>query len=55
MLRNGSSRDDVELALTEQNNLVTQFLSLLLKEEKRQAGERSNDDGITITDTQCTR
>ena len=53
LLRNESSREVVNAALTEQNTIVSQFVTLLIKEEEKQAGDRRNTADITITDTQC--
>ena len=53
LLGNEATRDTVQLAVVEQNTVVTQFVSLLLKEEKRQAGDDKKDSNITITGTQC--
>jgi hypothetical protein len=53
MLNDGTSREVVVAALGEQNGIVGQFLTLLLKEEDRQSDERKKDEGITITDTAC--
>ena len=53
LLRNETTRDVVQLAVVEQNTVVTQFVSLLLKEEKKQEEGRKKDIAITITDTQC--
>jgi hypothetical protein len=51
LLGSESTRDKVMLALAEQDGTVTQFLTLLLQEEKRQGG--GGDGSITITDTAC--
>ena len=53
LLRNETSRDLVQGALSEQNGVVARFVTVLLKEEDRQASVRKKDDAITITDTQC--
>ena len=53
LLRNETSRDLVRGALAQQDGVVTQFMTLLLKEEDRQASAHRKDDAITITDTQC--
>ena len=55
LLRNEVTRDLVQLAVTEQQNVVTTFVSLVLKEEKRQAGDEKKDSAVTsnVTATQC--
>ena len=55
LLRNDASRAQVQLAVAEQETVVTRFVSLLLKEEERQAGGPKKDSAVrsTITDTQC--
>ena len=54
LLRDEESRDNVVRAITEQQSVVTQFVSLLSQEEKRQAGDDKKDSAIVIiTDTQC--
>ena len=49
LLQGTGNRDQVSLALTEQNSVFTQFRSLLPKNDDRTGGK----DDITITDTQC--
>jgi len=49
LLQGAGNRDQVLLALTEQNSVFTQFRSLLPKDEERAGGR----DDITVTDTQC--
>jgi hypothetical protein len=51
LLRNEASRGTVVAALEEQTGVVVDFLTLLLKEEQRQAGNGKH--AIVITDTQC--
>ena len=53
LLRDEESRDNVVRAVTEQQSVVMQFVSLLLKEEKRQSEDGKKDSAITFTDTQC--
>jgi hypothetical protein len=53
MLNDGTPREVVVAALGEQNSIVGQFVTLLLKEEDRQSDGRKNIEGITITDTAC--
>lgn len=53
LLRNEASREQVQLAVAEQETVVTKFVSLLLKEEERQADDRKKEPAITVTDTQC--
>ena len=53
LLRNETSRDLVQGAVSEQAGVVARFVTLLLKEEDRQASAHKKDDAITITDTQC--
>jgi hypothetical protein len=44
----------VQLAVAEQQNVVTTFVSLLIKEETKQtADEKKDKNAITVTDTQC--
>ena len=52
LLRNEVSREQVQSVVTQQDSLVTQFVTLLRREETKQAEERQKD-AITITDTQC--
>ena len=49
-LDNGTTSDRVGAALGEQNTIVTQFQTLIRKEE---VARRKNDEAITITDTAC--
>jgi hypothetical protein len=51
LLRNEGARSTVVAALEEQNGLVVDFLTLLLKEEERQGAD--GKPAIAITDTQC--
>ena len=55
LLRSEVSRDAVQLAVAQQDSVVTQFVSLLLKAETLQAtpGKKDGDAAITITGTQC--
>ncbi|MCY7318689.1 MAG: hypothetical protein LH617_08160 [Ramlibacter sp.] len=53
LLRDEESRDNVVRAVAEQQSVVTQFVSLLLQEEKRQSEDGKKDSAITFTDTQC--
>jgi hypothetical protein len=54
LLRNDATRDQVQLAVAEQQTVVTTFVSLLIKEESKQtADDKKAKDNITITDTQC--
>ena len=51
MLNGEATRAEVQGVLSEQDSTVTDFLSLLLKEEERQSGNGKH--AIVITDTQC--
>ena len=57
LLRNEETRQVVLDAVKSQDNLVTTFVKLLVKEEAAQAEEekKKNKDsaGITVTDAQC--
>ncbi len=53
LLRNEATREQVQLAVAEQETVVTKFVALLLKEEEKQADDRKKEPAITITDTQC--
>ena len=55
LLRSEASREAVQLAVAQQDSVVTQFVSLLLKEETLQAtpGKKDGEVAITITGTQC--
>ena len=51
MLRTEATREQVQLAVTEQQTVVTNFVALLLKEEERQGSD--GKPSIVITGTQC--
>ena len=57
LLRDESSRDAIQQAVTEQENVVTKFVALLLKEEAVQSDEKKKEKAvsgeITVTDTSC--
>lgn len=57
LLRNDTTREAVEIAVKEQENVVAKFVSLLLKEEASQASDKDaqkkKDGDIVSTDTQC--
>ena len=55
MLRNDATRDQVQLAVVEQQNVVATFVSLLLKEEVLQAPDDKKDSAVrsNVTATQC--
>ena len=55
LLRNEAPREQVVLAVTEQQNVVTTFVSLLIKEEVHKADDVKKDSAVTsnITATQC--
>jgi hypothetical protein len=55
MLRNDATREQVQLAVTEQLNVVTTFVSLVLKEEARQGDDNKKESAVTsnVTATQC--
>jgi filamentous hemagglutinin family protein len=55
LLRNDATREQVQLAVVEQQTVVTTFVSLLLKEEERQSGDPKKDSAVTsnVTATQC--
>lgn len=57
LLRNEETREKVQQAVIEQDNVVTKFVALLLKEEASQAADKDaqkkNEGDIVSTDTQC--
>ena len=55
LLRNEATREQVQLAVTEQQTVVTQFVSLLIREEERQAGDVKKESAVVnnVTATQC--
>jgi hypothetical protein len=53
LLRNEALRDVVVGALAEQDGLVVDFMTLLRREERRQAGVVGSSGDIIVTDTLC--
>jgi hypothetical protein len=53
LLRDEDSRAQVQQAVAQEQTTVTQFVSLLIKEEERQAADATRSADIVVTDTQC--
>lgn len=53
LLRNEESRSQVQQAVAEQQDTVTRFVSLLVREEENQTAGAKRDAEIVVTDVQC--
>jgi len=49
----GVSRNEVQKALTEQDNAVIKFVALLVKEEEGEQREKAKKEPITIANAGC--
>ena len=53
LLRDEESRSLVQAVVSEQQSTVTKFVSLLLKEEEKQAEDAKKGVDVLVNDVQC--